>query len=218
MPKILAFTDSHGEAKALSSLVALYRKEKPDLVVSSGDVTFFGTSYETYLAGLRDIDCSVYYVPGNHESQNTCRILDERFPQLKNVSYRIERVGDLQICGIPGEMAIAPATREDPSAFDRAMKAFRKRDPRVPLLLLTHYAPAGTRCDGILRGADSRPVELPYGDGGGSHTVRKIVDALKPDQVICGHYHQSFGERDVLGRTRILNPGPGGTCFTLSVR
>jgi Icc-related predicted phosphoesterase len=216
MTKILAFTDSHGEARNLETLIGQYRKGKPDLVVSSGDLTFFGTNYERYFAGLRDIDRTVYYVPGNHESLRTWKLLDESYPQLRNVSYRIERVGGIQICGIPGEEAIAPATREDDSVFDKAMKAFRALDRREPVLLLTHYAPAGTRCDGILRGADSKPIDLPYGDGGGSHVVRRIVDALKPDQVICGHYHQAFGEKDVLGPTRVLNPGPGGTCFTLS--
>lgn len=91
------------------------------------------------------------------------------------------------------------------------MELWGKLDRDVPLILVTHYAPWGTRCDGLKRRpGQAKPVDLPAGDGGGSRVVRKIMDQIQPELLICGHYHISFGERDCVGRTIVVNPGPNG--------
>lgn len=48
-------------------------------------------------------------------------------------------------------------------------------------------------------------------------TVRKVVEALKPDLFICGHYHQDFGKSDQQGSTRLVNPGPNGLILECTV-
>jgi Icc-related predicted phosphoesterase len=74
-------------------------------------------------------------------------------------------------------------------------------DRKKPLVLLTHYPPSGTRVSG---------VSVLTLDSGGSRLVRRIVEALRPALVVCGHYHQDFGKEAHVGETRIVNPGPGG--------
>lgn len=40
--RILAFTDTHEDRVAAKSIVALARREKPDVIVSADDVSYFG--------------------------------------------------------------------------------------------------------------------------------------------------------------------------------
>ncbi len=47
-------------------------------------------------------------------------------------------------------------------------------------------------------------------------TVRKIVEALQPDLLVWGRYHQDFGKIDTLGLTLLVNPGPRGAILTLA--
>src|SRR5258708_5323487 len=61
---------------------------------------------------------------------------------------------------------------------------------KKPLVLLTHYPPAGTQVPGTT-------IMTP--DSGGSRLVRQIIEDLKPALDICGHYYQDFGKEALLG-------------------
>jgi Icc-related predicted phosphoesterase len=63
------------------------------------------------------------------------------------------------------------------------------------LVAVIHDPPKGTKLDVV---------------GGGTHVgsaaVRAFIERVQPDVVLTGHIHESDGE-DVIGRTRIVNPG-----------
>ena len=63
-------------------------------------------------------------------------------------------------------------------------------------VLALHCPPRDTNCDMI-------------GDGThvGSTSVRKIAEKFQPDLLLCSHVHESGGNEDTIGKTRIANIG-----------
>jgi Icc-related predicted phosphoesterase len=205
--RILAFTDPHGKLEALTSVLRLFTAAKPDLVVCAGDVSFFGDDYDLFLRGLSGLGAPVYFVPGNHETPSTAKSLEMQFPYLKNLALRMTDVAGIRLAGLPGTDAFWPGAGPEGALLEKAVALGKSGDPAKPLVLLTHYPPAGTRVSG---------TSVPTPDSGGSRLVRAIVEALAPALVVCGHYHQDFGREADLGATRIVNPGPGGTVLDLA--
>jgi Icc-related predicted phosphoesterase len=199
--RILAFTDPHGEKKALRQIVDLTESGKPDLVVCAGDVSFFGKECDTFLRDLGILGRAVYFVPGNHETPAVAKELTTFYPYLKDVSFQLVEVAGLRLTGIPGTDRFWPGARPDEGLRARVVGVGESGDREKPLVLLTHYPPSGT-------GVSGTSVITP--DSGGSRLVRQIVEALRPALVVCGHYHQDFGKEAHVGATLVVNPGPGG--------
>lgn len=201
MVRILAFTDPHGEKKALREILALAESGKPDLVVCSGDVSFFGRDCDTFLRDLGILRRTVYFVPGNHETPSVAKELTHFFPYLRDVSFAMVEEAGVRLTGLPGTDPFWPGARPSEGLCSKAVGVGKSGDPALPLVLLTHYPPSGTNVSGT-------SVVTP--DSGGSRLVRGIVEALRPTLVVCGHYHQDFGKEAHVGPTRVVNPGPGG--------
>jgi Icc-related predicted phosphoesterase len=202
----LAFTDPHGEKTALREIMALAESGKPDLVVCSGDVSFFGRDCDTFLRDLGALGCPVYFVPGNHETPSVAKELATCFPYLKDLTFRMLEVGGVRLMGLPGTDAFWPGARPDEGLRPKAVGVGESGDRAKPLVLLTHYPPSGTAVSGTT-------VLTP--DSGGSRLVRQVVETLRPALVVCGHYHQDFGKEAHVGPSRIVNPGPGGRILEL---
>jgi Icc-related predicted phosphoesterase len=205
--RILAFTDPHGNLEAYQSLKHLVAIERPDLILCGGDLTYFGDGYDLFLRGLGGLGRTVYFVPGNHETPSTTKSLELQFTYLKNVTFQVLEVEGVRLAGLPASDAFWPGARPDGGLRAKAVAMGEAGDRKKPLVLLTHYPPAGTQVSGT-------SVLTP--DSGGSQLVRKIVEDLKPALVICGHYHQDFGKEAHVGRSRIVNPGPGGRVLELA--
>lgn len=209
--RVLALTDPHGDLEAAEETLSLARRRPPDIVACSGDITCFGEKGEAYLERLALLGKPIYFVRGNHETAATLLRLSSAFPFLKDVSRRLETARDVQIVGLAGEPDVDPFGPYRRTLADEILGALPPVDPSRPLLLVSHYPPAGTRCDGLKRhpGKD-QPIDLPAGDEGGSRLVRRMAEALRPDLLVCGHYHAFFGTEARLGPTWIVNPGPRG--------
>jgi Icc-related predicted phosphoesterase len=201
MTRILAFTDPHGKKDALAEILRLARAESPDLVVCSGDITFFGRECDTFLRDLSVLGRAVYFVPGNHETPAVAKELQFYFPYLKDVSFRLVEESGVRLTGLPGSEEFWPGAHPGGGLFSKAGGVGQSGDRTKPLVLLSHYPPSGTAVSGT-------SVITP--DSGGSRLVWNIIDALHPALVVCGHYHQDFGKEDRMGTSRIVNPGPGG--------
>jgi Icc-related predicted phosphoesterase len=44
----------------------------------------------------------------------------------------------------------------------------------------------------------------------GSDGVRKAIDQLKPDILLCSHVHEAEGLEEKIGKTRVINVGKKG--------
>jgi Icc-related predicted phosphoesterase len=204
--RILAFTDPHGDLEAVASILDLAARERPDLVVCPGDISTFGEDYEAFLDRLAGLGREVLFTPGNHDNDRAVRDILRRYPWVRNLENRRLEAAGIAVAGLPGSEPFWPDGREDAAEVRRSLDALGPRDRARPLLLLTHFPPWRSALSGLT-------YLTP--DSGGSMTVRKIVEALEPDLLVCGHYHQDFGKTDRIGPTRLVNPGPRGALLAL---
>ncbi len=213
MSRLLAFSDPHGNPDSARRVVALAKRERPGLVICAGDLTVFGERYQESLEILRDLGMPIHWCWGNHESADVAREIEATVPGvLIDLTYRSVEVDGVRLAGLPGTQDIAPGTREDEGVLDLALSLWGTLDrSRGHLILVSHFPPTGCRCDGLRRDSSGRVGGLPVGDAGGSKVVRGIVERLRPDLVVCGHYHECFGAVDLVAQSRIINPGPDGT-------
>jgi len=49
----------------------------------------------------------------------------------------------------------------------------------------------------------------------GSSGLKKAIDKIKPDIVVCGHVHEAEGIEEKIGNTTIINAGKKGTIIEL---
>jgi Icc-related predicted phosphoesterase len=70
-------------------------------------------------------------------------------------------------------------------------------------VLVSHSPPRG-HCD--VSGA---------GEHLGSTAVLAAIEAKRPSVVLCGHIHESWGERSSIGDSEVVNLGPAGEMIEL---
>lgn len=196
--KILAFTDPHGSLRSAISILELAKREDPDLIVCAGDFTHLGTRFDGFLTKLRGLEREVFFVPGNHETEESLANVALWYPFMKNVEYHKVDVGGCLLAGLPATQDFYPGQKTAEGVVEAAISLLRSEKP---MILLSHYPPKGTSICGMTH---------PVPDSGGSSPVREVVDALGPELVISGHYHQDFGKEDRMDKTRLINPGPDG--------
>jgi len=206
MTRILAFTDPHGEARALEGILEQAGQSHPDLVVCAGDISLCGKDYESFVSGLGKLGQPVHFVTGNHDVPPVAADIAARFPYMRDIGDRLVEVSRLRLLGLADCEAYLPGGRVDPALLAKVLALEAPSDRTKPLVLVGHYPPWKSAISGI---------RFLTAESGGSRLVRSIVEALQPTLMITGHYHQDFGREDRLGPTRLVNPGPAGTLFDL---
>ncbi len=71
------------------------------------------------------------------------------------------------------------------------------------IVLVTHGPPFSTTLDLL----GERHV--------GNRDYRKFIERIKPKLVIAGHLHETAGKTDMIGKTRLVNPGWEGMVIEL---
>ncbi|MWD26671.1 serine/threonine protein phosphatase [Aquicoccus sp. SCR17] len=194
--KILAFSDLHlapGPAAALVEASA-----HADLVIGAGDFCNARRGLDRAMELLAGIDVPVVAVPGNAESVDELReaapagwhVLHGNGVEIDGVRFfglgyavPVTPFGDWS-CDLPEEEA-----EEMLAACDGAD------------VLVLHSPPKGL--------ADL----TSSGQSVGSRVIRAAISRIRPGLAVCGHIHDSWGEEGQIGRSRVVNLGPGGHWF-----
>ncbi len=190
--KILAFTDLHSNLKLIGKLRK--KAQNAELVVCTGDFTFFQKNIVRVLAEIDKIGKKVLLINGNHEDDEEVKRLCMR---LKNIvflhksSYTHKSRDKTFLFAGYGGMGFSLRDRD----FELSMKKFIGKSN---LVLLTHAPPYGTRLDAI----------SSY--HGGSRSITSFIKKAGPLLAVCGHFHENFGKKDRIGKTVLVNPGPEG--------
>jgi len=200
--KIYAFTDLHGNPKALAKIKQQVKKMKPDLVICAGDLTIFEHDMETLLKEMNKLSAPVIMLHGNHEEEATIRAMCE---PLKNVTFL-----HLEVAQINGWNILAyggGGFQEKYLDFEELsqQKEIKNLDWKRTILV-THAPPYGTKLDNVSDlGEEAWHV--------GSTSFTKLVKKYQPPLFITGHIHECFNQEDKIGKTLTVNPGPFGKLF-----
>ena len=88
--RILAAGDIHGDSSLTKKLAEKAKKEKVDLVILTGDLTFAERSLKNIIGPFVKVDKRVLLIPGNHETIATANFLAELYPNTKNIHGYIQ--------------------------------------------------------------------------------------------------------------------------------
>ncbi|UCH35577.1 MAG: metallophosphoesterase family protein [Armatimonadota bacterium] len=193
--RILAFSDMHGDVRAVAA--AASELAAADLVLLAGDITHFGgrRAAAELIGELRKHNQRVLAVAGNCDTPEAATYLaDEGI----SVHRRHVIVGGLAVAGVGGSLPCPGRTPNEISESDFARylgEAVAGVAAATPLVLLLHQPPFGAAID-----------RSHSGDHVGSHAVRTFVEDRRPLLCIAGHIHEARGQ-DRIGDSAVVNPG-----------
>ena len=178
-----------------------------DYLLAHGDLTNFGgrDAVARVIAVLRRFCPWVFAMAGNLDRRSADDFLTGEGINLHGQARLLAKGGDkLIVMGLgganptpfftPNEFSEEEMTRLLDEAW-RRVGVFMADGADIPILLLTHAPPYGTRLDRLKNG---RHV--------GSKAVRAFIEKHQPSFCVCGHIHESKGE-DRLGTTEMFNTG-----------
>lgn len=192
--RIIAFGDIHMDPGAVESIPSIH---SADLVIITGDITNYGNANaaEKMISRLLSINRNLLGVAGNLDKPDVARYLEENELSLHG-SGRI--FGKLGLMGLGGSNYTPFKTpyefsEQELAAFLAA--GLSRIQGAGDFILVSHTPPFRTQTDRLANGSHV-----------GSTAVRTFIEQQQPALCLTGHIHESAGE-DVIGRTRVLNPG-----------
>ena len=194
--KILAASDIHSDQLLVERLADKAEKEKVDLVILCGDLTQSEQSTEGIIGPFVSKNKKVLLIPGNHESVATVDFLAELYG-VKNIhgySVKYENIG---IFGCGGAN-VGLHQVSDEETFTLLSKGFEKISYLDKKIMVTHVHPNDCLIENFSN-------FVP-----GSKGVRKAIEHLNPDILLCGHVHEAEGIEDKIGKTKIFNVSKNG--------
>jgi uncharacterized protein len=196
--KILIASDIHGDRKKIEKLVEKSEKEKAELVILCGDLTYSESDTTGLIGPFKKSGAKIIILPGNHESNATTDFLAEQYaPGVYNLHLRaMSFYNEIGIFGC-GLAQIGLFNIDDDEVIRGLRKAHKPIEKDKFQILITHMPPYNTKLDQLWH-----PV--------GSPGIRKIIEEFQPDVCFCGHIHETFGMKDKIGKTQIFNVGPDG--------
>ncbi len=196
--KILVFGDSHGDMISLEK--AKKKAEKVDLVICLGDLTLFGEDMELLLQYLNTFPKPVILLHGNHEDEDLLRIVSESFDNIKFSHAEVFHRNEFSFITYGGD----GFSRND-FFFEEVSKILIEHvKDKNKTVVIFHGPPFKTKLD------------IPFEDHhSGNLSYRKFIEKHQPLICFSGHIHETFKQKDKIGKTILLNPGPDGEIIDL---
>lgn len=195
--RILAFSDLHRDLDQAARLVAA--SGDFDVVIGAGDFASQHNGLEETIEALRPIETPTVLVPGNNETDEALRAACEGWESATVLHGDGAEVGGVPFWGLGAGIPVTPwgwsFDLDEPEAAEMLSGC-----PEGAVLVV-HSPPQG-HVDRM-------------GSGGhmGSTAIRDAIESRRPRLAVCGHIHDSWGERSRRGETEIANLGPAGAEF-----
>ncbi|RKG95685.1 serine/threonine protein phosphatase [Corallococcus sp. CA053C] len=230
---VAALGDIHGRfhrVEAWLDALEQARGRRVDFALAVGDVEAFRhaddhrrkaakrampAEFAEYADGLRRMKRPLYFIGGNNEDFEALHDLPDGGELAPDVHYLgragLRTLGGLRVAYLSGIHAprFIDQPLKRPTSLDTAKQAGYFRAPEVERvaalkdvdLLLVHEWPRGiVHKAREERLAPALPLPSPWI---GNPVTRKLVDAVHPRWVLCGHSHKPFAvSLEALGRTQ----------------
>lgn len=201
MPTLLLFSDVHSDHEASRRLVD--RAPEVDLVVGAGDFSRpHGGPAET-INILSAIEVPTVLVPGNSESAGELRTACQGWSSAHVLHGDGVELQGLSFFGVGGGIPVTPFGAWSYDFTEREAEDLLAEAPEGGVLV--SHSPPQNVVD-----RDSRGRHL------GSAAIRRAVERTRPQLVVCGHIHGSWGQRGMIGSTPVINAGPAGIIWELN--
>ena len=192
MVRIFAAGDLHSDRVRAKELAQHAIEQNADLILLNGDLVEEDDS-EGVLHYFVKTGKPVFLIPGNHDWIVT-DFLAQRY-NVTNLHGKSLMHGTTGIFGCGGtnmgQLTEIEIYQTIKNAHSQLKAPYKK-------ILLSHVHPAGTKMETF-----SQFVR-------GSVGLRKAIEAMKPDLVLCGHVHEAEGIEEKIGNTLVVNVGKKG--------
>ncbi len=192
--KLFAFTDTHGDKKAISSLIKKIQNSAPDIIICAGDLTNFSIGLQKLLNMFEKTNLPLLIIPGNHEANSQLTKACQKTKFAINIHKKIYQINNYLFFGY----GLGGFGRKNPE-LEKLIPKIKKAAEKKTLILVTHQPPYKTNLD-YLKNLGHQ----------GSRSIRKLIKEVKPKLSICGHLHENENKKDKLYSTFIVNPGNNG--------
>lgn len=196
--KILIFSDTHGDMRALERVVA----QPADVYIAAGDLSNFAKGLERCGEILKPLGERLLVLPGNHETHEQTKAFCTKFGFV-DFHRQARMLGGTNWAGL-GYSNITPFKTPGEYTEPEIAEALSHFVGMEQLYLVVHFPPRDTKLD-----------EFAEGQHAGSPTLRAWIEHEKPLYLFCGHIHETAGMTDRLGTTHCVNVGKEG--YTIEV-
>ncbi|MDP3918371.1 MAG: metallophosphoesterase [Nanoarchaeota archaeon] len=190
--KFLAAGDIHGDKGLARKLSQQAEDEGVDFVVLCGDIVEDDDNVSGIVGQFKK---PVFLIPGNHESPATTNFLAE-FYNAKNIQGYGYKMGDLGLVGC-SSVNLGLWQMPEKDIFEMIKKGSKYVQDCKKRIFVSHVHPAQSK-SALVSGFE------------GSVGLRKAIDEIKPDIVLCSHVHEAEGIEEMIGNTKVLNVGKKG--------
>lgn len=196
--KILTFVDIHEDVHVLKELVQRAAQPDIDFIVCAGDFTTFGRGLTRFLKAFGKVGKKLYLIPGNHEEREGLLDIVSAFSQVVNLHKKAVKINSYIFLGYGGG-----GFAQQDVEFRKLARDWYGKYKGQKIVLVTHGPPLGTTLD------------LFGNQHVGNIDYRQWIERLQPKLVIAGHLHETAGAVDMIGKTRLVNPGWAGMVIEL---
>lgn len=188
--KILAFSDVHCDFAACEALVAA--AAEADLVIGAGDFAQRREGLAETMAILEPIADKAIYVAGNNETPDELRAATSAEVLHGQMTTRL----GLKIYGLGGSIPEVNITAFESFDIPETQAAPLLEAAIGADIIICHSPPKGLADVMVSRGSM------------GSVEIRNTIERVQPRLMVCGHVHDCWGERGIIGQTEVANLGP----------
>ena len=197
--KLLVFSDLHRDQDAARSLVE--RSAEADILIGAGDFAVMRHGIDDVIEILRELDKPTVLVPGNGESDAELREACAGWASAHVLHGEVATLEGVPFYGIGGGIPVTPFGEWSFDLTEDEADAMLAGCPEDGVLV-SHSPPHGH-------------VDKAGGSHLGSYAVLDAIERASPRLVVCGHIHGCWGKQSTVGRTLVLNAGPGGQLLEL---
>jgi Icc-related predicted phosphoesterase len=197
--RILAFSDLHRDLDQAAELVQL--SADADVVIGAGDFASIHEGLEETIGALAAIAVPTVLIAGNNETEDALREAASGWESATVLHGEATEIDGVSFFGLGAGIPITPWDW----SFDLsdADAAERLADCPEGGVLVVHSPPLGH--------VDASSA----GDHLGSTAILAAIEAKQPRLAVCGHIHESWGQRSQIGESEVLNLGPRGTWLSV---
>lgn len=198
--KYLCFSDLHCDKSAAEKLVAM--SDDVDVVIGAGDFANQHRGISDTLNILAAIRKPSVLVPGNGETAQELQQAAKPWETATVLHGDGCEVAGVPFWGVGGGIPVTPFG-DWSYDFDEDQAAEMLKGCPEAGVLVVHSPPI----DSVDHDTAGRVR--------GSQAIRDIVEARKPNLVVCGHIHSDWGKQVQIGPALVLNAGPAGVVIEI---
>jgi len=202
--KILAASDIHGDKKIIDNLVKKAEKERIDLIILCGDLTFAESDLTGLIGPFKKLNKKIIIIPGNHETVASTEFLAKQYkPGVYDLHGKsILLYDEIGLFGFGGaNIGLFDVTENEiKSNLEKALEPIKNAKKKI---MITHMPPYNTNLDLLWQHT-------------GSKSIREIIEKEQPDLCLCGHIHETFGKYQLIGKTKVINVGQKGVIIDVT--